>query len=159
MSPSNNLNFPHPSLLDLFFFSSCSFPSYKPFYSMQGSCALAQHSLTLLLFLLSLFILLSFLIPDFVIFSGKADDLFVTDILSFCPFLIFTLIFICPGSHDGDFSVISGLLFGNGHGSSLERLLATTQKCPWRFTSHWVDSPKCLGLTIFLLSILSCLLL
>lgn len=158
MSLSNSLNFPHPSPPDLFLFCTCSFCSYQPIYSMEGRCTLAQH------FLLSHLCCSSSLhsalfIPDFVIFSGKANDLLVAKILSFCPFLIFTFIFIFPGSHDGDFCVIYGLLFGSGDGSSLERLLATIRKCPWRFTSHWVDPSKCLGLTIYLLSILSCLLL
>lgn len=96
-------------------------------------------------------------ILDFVIFSGKA--LLVANILLFCLFLIFTFIFVCPGSHDVDFWMIYGVLFGSGDGSPVERLLATTQKCLWRFTSHWVYPSKSLSLTIFLFSIRSYLLL
>lgn len=87
-------------------------------------------ALTPSLFFLYLFILLCLFIPDFVNFSGKADAFLVANILSLCPILIFTFVFLFAVSHDGDFCVIYGLLLGSGDGSPLEKLLATTQKCP-----------------------------
>lgn len=93
MSLSNSLDFLHPSLSNLFLFRSCSLPSYKTVYSMDESCRAFSHTfLHFSLFLLFLFILLCFFIPDFL-FSGI---LLAANILSFCPFLIFYLYFHMP---------------------------------------------------------------
>lgn len=106
-----------------------------------------QQSVIPSLFFPSLFILLDFFMSDFVNFSGKAGAFLVANILSLCPILVFTFIFIFVLSHNGDFWVIYGLSFGSRDGSPLENPLATTQKCLWKFISHGAAPSKCPGLT------------